>query len=167
MLVSPNTSLKGSGISPLNLRARSPKRAGRLGLSRVKDGLAIGPLRATGGPPGGGVVTAASGGVGVRQPAASQGSGASLLDLPASGQGLLDQLRIQSRGASPLSAGLGRGSSSGPLSMGALQARHTTSLARFQQIDRQSRFLQASSSPLRSNGGFGLSLSTGVLSLLG
>ena len=167
MLVSPSTA-RNQSVSPLNLRARSPKRAGRLGVGRVKDGLAIGPLRATSGPPGGGVVSAASGAMGLRQPAQSQGGGASLLDLPASGQGLLDQLRAQPRGASPLTAGLARGSASRPASMGVLQARQTSSLSRFQQLDRQSRFLRASSNPQRTNGGFGLPLSSAVvLSLLG
>ena len=158
MLVSSSTSPKDNSLSPLSLRARSPKRAGHLGASRVKDGLAIGPLRATSGPPGA---------MGLRRPSAGQQRGASLLDLPASGRGLLDQLRTQPRGSSPLTAGLGRGSGSGPVSMGALMARQNSSLPRFQQIDRQSRFLQASSNPQRSGGGFGLSLSSGVLSLLG
>lgn len=159
MLVSPVDSAPENTLSAL--RSRSPKRAGHLGIGRVKDGLTIGSLRATSGPPGGGLLSGNSTGV-------RQGGGTSLLDASENGQGLIAQLRSQVGSHSPLKAGMfGGGQKSGPLSMGVLQARQSQMQRGFQRIDGQSRFLQASGNPLRQKSGFQPRLFTSTLSLVG
>ncbi len=127
-----------------------------VGVNRVKDGLGIGPLRATAGPPGGGASQVRA--------AATESPG--LLDLPKSGEGVLSGLGAQTSPASPLTAGLA-GGEDGPLSLGLLQARQRTLRQQFQRFDNQSRFLRVLDNPRRAKGGFGLSFSSSTLNLLG
>ena len=168
MLVPPHDSSQGNSFSLKDLRAHSLKRAGRLGAGRVKSGLSIGSLRATSGPPSNGLSPAgAAGTTGLQRTV--QGQEASLLDLPADGQDLVAHLRAQVRSTSPLTAGVAgqEATRSAPVSMEVLQARQNQARQRFQQLDRQSRFLHASSHPLRQNNGFGLKPSATTLNLLG
>jgi hypothetical protein len=161
MLISPGDP---SGFSTTELRSHSPKRAGRLGFGRVKDGLTIGPLRATSGPPGG-MRHAESAGLN-----GSQQKPVSLLDLPAGGEELVERLRASARSTNPLTAAISdhrAGAQSGTLSMEALQSRQIQTQHRFQALDRQSRFLQTSRHPSRQNGGFAFTPPSGNLSLLG
>ena len=169
MLIAPSNNSGQGRLPGADLRAHSPKRAGRLGVGRVKDGLAIGPLRATGGPPSGGLMPADSAGSGGLQRSV-QGSNTALLDLPADGQDLVEHLRAQVRSSSPLTAGIasqGHDAQSVPPSMGMLQARQSHSRQRFQQLERQSRFLQTSTHPRRESSGFGFKLFSSTLNLLG
>lgn len=129
-----------------------------VGVNRVKDGLTIGPLRATGGPPSSGVAQPLA--------ASSRQESSGLLDLPQSGRGVLSSLGAQTSPASPLTAGLAEEETS-PLSLGVLQTRQRTLRQQFQRFDNQSRFLQVLDNPRRAKGGFGLTFSGSTLNLLG
>jgi len=124
------------------------------GTARVKDGLGIAPLRATGGPPG---INALS------QPQAAPGPG--LLDLPTSGTGMLSSLAAQTDPVSPLTAGLGQ--EEDPAALHLLQTGALNLRRHLQQSGNQSRLLQAASSPRRTQGGFGLQFSAASIDLLG
>ena len=154
MLVPANATDPGDGFGSIGLKARGQKKTGLLGEYRVKNGLGIGPLRATGGPPGG-VLSAVSG----------EGKSASLVEPPESGLGVLGKLQGQVRSVSPLTAGLG--SQRSIRSLGATQATLVKARQQFQQIDGRSRFLQARNQPRREESGFGFSLFSSTLDLLG
>ena len=161
MLISPGD----PGAFPTReLRSRSPKRVGHLGNSQVKDGLSIGPLRATSGPPGG-MIQAQSADV-----SGEQQSSFALLDLPAGGQALVEQVRASVLPTNPLTSAISKerveGQSS-TLNMERVQERQIQSMHRFQAIDRQSRFLHTRRQPFRQHGGFEIKLPSGNLSLLG
>lgn len=140
-----------TGVSSAPLKARHQRRMSAQGL-RVKDGLGISPLRATGGPPS------------ISQAAPRRT--ASLVKPPQSG-GVLSQLRGSVRSTSPLTAGIRTTHRSQTKPLGALQARQSSLLDSFRKIDRGSRLLQASASPFRLQGGFGAQLGIGSLNLLG
>lgn len=140
-----------TGVSSAPLKARHQRRMSAQGL-RVKDGLGISPLRATGGPPS------------ISQAAPRRT--ASLVKPPQSG-GVLSQLRGSVRSTSPLTAGIRTMHRSQTKPLGALQARQSSLLDSFRKIDRGSRLLQASASPFRLQGGFGAQLGIGSLNLLG
>ena len=140
-----------TGVSSAPLKARHQRRMSAQGL-RVKDGLGISPLRATGGPPS------------ISQAAPRRT--ASLVKPPQSG-GVLSQLRGSVRSTSPLTAGIRTTHRSQTKPLGALQARQSSLLGLFRKIDRGSRLLQASASPFRLQGGFGAQLGIGSLNLLG
>ncbi len=141
-----------TGVSSAPLKARHQRRMSAQGL-RVKDGLGISPLRATGGPPS------------ISQAAPRRT--ASLVKPPQSGGGVLSQLRGSVRSTSPLTAGIRTMHRSQTKPLGALQARQSSLLGSFRKIDRGSRLLQASASPFRLQGGFGAQLGIGSLNLLG
>jgi len=122
------------------------------GTARVKGGLDIASLRAAGGPPG---INARS------QPQAGPG----LLDLPTSGTGMLSSLAAQTDPVSPLAVGLGQEEDSTALRL--LQAGALNLRRHLQQSSNQSRLLQATSSPRRTQGGFGLQFSAARIDLLG
>ena len=161
MLISPGD----SGAFPTKeLRSRSPKRVGRLENGQVKDGLSIGPLRATSGPPGAMVEMPSAGLSGKRQ------SSFALLDLPAGGQALVEQVRASVRPTNPLTSAISKGRIGGQSSAPnteTVQDRQIQSMHRFRNIDRQSRFLHARRHPFRQQGGFAVKLPSGNLSLLG
>lgn len=150
MLVSSNGINALSGISA-SARARGVLRNGsRIHEPKLKNGVGIGPLRATSSLSGGAL-------------------GSSALVRPAeSGQGILGQFQGQVQSVSPLTGSLsGSGQTGKPRSLGVLQAGLTAARQNFQKIDNGSRLLQASSSGQRPNGGFGISLFSSSLSLLG
>jgi|GEM_PF-705449 hypothetical protein len=151
MLVSSNGINALSGISASN-RARGVLRSGsRIHEPKLKNGVGIGPLRATSSLSGGAL-------------------GSSALVQPAeSGQGILGQFQGQVQSVSPLTGSLsGSGQTTGkPRSLGVLQAGLTAARQNFQKIDNSSRLLQAGNSGQRINGGFGISLFSSSLSLLG
>lgn len=125
------------------------------GTARVKDGLGIAPLRATGGPP---AVSPASSAV---QADPSPG----LFDLPASGTGMLSSLAAQTDSVSPLTPGLAE--EENPPALHALQTGALNLRRHLQQSGNQSRLLQASASPRRTQGGFALQFSAATIDLLG
>ncbi len=141
------------GVFTVPLKARNQMRMPTLG-ARVKDGLGIAPLRATGGSPG---------------PLQMSGAArSSLVAPPASGGGILSQLQGQVRSASPLTAGVRSAHRAKPgLSSGLLQARQTGLLDRMRRSDSNSRLLQANSNPLRTGGGFGFKSAISSINLLG
>ena len=141
-----------TGVSSAPLKARHQRRMSAQGL-RVKDGLGISPLRATGGPPS------------ISQAAPRRT--ASLVKPPQSGCGVLSQLRGSVRSTSPLTAGIRTMHRSQTKPLGALQARQSSLLGTCRKIDRGSRLLRASASPFRLQGGFGAQLGIGSLNLLG
>jgi hypothetical protein len=128
------------------LRAHSPKRAATRNVGRVKDGLSIGSLRATGGPP-------ASALSGTSPVVAAPTGNVSLLDLPASGRSLVASLQAPARDVRPLLFGLSNPVQEGGsvVEMKVLQQRINTMRFRFGQIDNRSRFLQASRNPVHEN----------------
>jgi hypothetical protein len=140
------------GIFSAPLKARNQTRTPVQG-ARVKNGLGIGPLRATSSAPG------------ALQSASAQRS--SLVTPPSSGGGVLAQLNGQVRSVSPLTAGVRTTHRSTAVSTGVLQARQAGLLGRLRQTDNSSRLLQASASPLRMQGGFGLKSFSSSISLLG
>ncbi|MBT4502967.1 MAG: hypothetical protein HOC74_34860 [Gemmatimonadetes bacterium] len=151
MLVSSNGINALSSIKSSS-RARGVLKSGnRVNEPRLKNGVGIGPLRATSSLSGGAL-------------------GSSALVQPAeSGQGILGQFQGQVQSVSPLTGSLsGSGQTTGkPRSLGVLQAGLTAARQNFQKIDNSSRLLQAGNSGQRINGGFGISLFSSSLSLLG
>jgi len=141
-----------TGVFSAPLKARHQRRMSAQGL-RVKDGLGISPLRATGGPPS------------ISQAAPRRT--ASLVKPSQSGGGVLSQLQGSVRSTSPLTAGIRTTHRSQTKSLGVLQARQSSLLGSFRKIDRGSRLLQASASAFRQQGGFGAQLGIGSLNLLG
>jgi hypothetical protein len=141
-----------TGVFSAPLKARHQRRQPLQGF-RVKGGLSISPLRATGGPPG------------ISQ--ATPRRAASLIKPAQAGGGVLSQLRGSVRSTSPLTAGVGISQSAQAKPMGTLQARQSSLLGQFRKVDRGSRLLQASASPFHQTGGFGAKLGTSSLNLLG
>ncbi len=125
------------------------------GTARVKDGLGIASLRATGGPPG----------VSGTSSAAQADPSPGLFDLPTSGEGLLSSLAAQTKTTSPLTAGL-IGNNQDPPALHLLQASQLNLRHHLQQSDNQSRLLQASANPRRTQGGFALQFSAISFDLL-
>lgn len=126
------------------------------GTARVKDGLGIAPLRATGGPPG--VSQAAS--------AIQTDPSPGLFDLPTEGGGMLSSLAAQTSTVSPLTAGLAD-QSQDPPALHLLQAGQLNLRRHLQQSGNQSRRLQAAANPRRTQGGFALQFSAASIDLLG
>ena len=149
MLVSTATT---GGVFGAPLKARHQRRTPAQGM-RVKDGLGISPLRATGGPPS------------ITQAAPRRS--ASLTRPPQSSGGVLFQLQGSVRSTSPLTAGVRTSHRSQTRSLGVLQARQSSLLGSFRKIDRGSRLLQANANVFRQQGAFNLKLGTSTLSLLG
>ena len=141
-----------SGVFGAPLKARHQRRIPTQGL-RVKDGLGISPLRATGGPPS------------ITQ-AASRRS-ASLIKPPQASGGLLSQLQGSVISTNPLTVGIRTSHRSQTRSLSVLQARQSSLLDSFRKIDRGSRLLQANSNVFRQQGAFSPKLGTSTLSLLG
>lgn len=125
------------------------------GTSRVKDGLGIAPLRATGGPPA--VIAGAN--------AAQADPSPGLFDLPTNGTGMLSRLGAQTDSVSPLTAGLAREDETPALH--ALQAGQLNLRRHLQGAAAQSRLLQAAANPRRSQGGFALQFAAASIDLLG
>lgn len=125
------------------------------GTARVKDGLGIAPLRATSGPPG----------VSQTSSAAQAEPSPGLFDLPDSGEGILSSLASQTKTSSPLTASL-TDSSQDPPALHLLQAAQLNLRHHLQQSDNQSRLLQASANPRRTQGGFALQFSATSFDLL-
>ena len=140
------------GVFGAPLKARHQRRTPAQGM-RVKDGLGISPLRATGGPPS------------ITQAAPRRS--ASLTRPPQSGGGVLFQLQGTVRSTSPLTAGVSTSHRSQTRSLGVLQARQSSLLGSFRKIDRGSRLLQANANVFRQQGAFSPKLGTSTLSLLG
>ncbi|MDP6699506.1 MAG: hypothetical protein QGH25_07650 [Candidatus Latescibacteria bacterium] len=149
MLVSTATT---GGVFGAPLKARHQRRTPAQGM-RVKDGLGISPLRATGGPPS------------INQAAPRRS--ASLTRPPQSSGGVLFQLQGSVRSTSPLTAGVRTSHRSQTRSLGVLQARQSSLLGSFRKIDRGSRLLQANANIFRQQGAFSPKLGTSTLSLLG
>ena len=149
MLVSTATT---GGVFGAPLKARHQRRTPAQGM-RVKDGLGISPLRATGGPP--------------RITQAAPRRSASLTRPPQSGGGVLFQMQGTVRSTSPLTAGVSTSHRSQTRSLGVLQARQSSLLGSFRKIDRGSRLLQANANVFRQQGAFSPKLGTSTLSLLG
>lgn len=153
----------------------SARRATRVGVNRVKDGLTLSALRATSGGPVGAEQTSA---ILVRPDGGRRN--ASLFDLPSSGEGLVSRLRAQVRPSSPLlglatqgrdpvealsPGGDGAGSLWALDSANAIQASLRSS---FLRIDSQSRQLLSAASANRTSGGFGLaSITNAAIDLFG
>lgn len=162
MAILPAESIQTVELPVGRLRARSPRQAGNLGVNRVKDGLTIGSLRATGGPPGGAELDQTQATT-ARTPSRT----AVLSDLPTSGQEFARQAQGQVRSASPLLAGLsaaGTSDAQAPPSLALLQAQQLGIRQHLSTIDTRSRLLQAQGNPHRAAGGFALRLA-GKLSL--
>ena len=140
------------GVFGASLKARHQRRTPKQGM-RVKDGLGISSLRATGGPPG---ITRAA-------PRRS----VSLTKPPQARGGLLSQLQGSVLSANPLTAGIRTSHRSQTRPLGALQARPASLLDSFRKIDRGSRLLQANANVFRQQGAFSPKLGTSTLSLLG
>ena len=140
------------GVFGAPLKARHQRRTPAQGM-RVKDGLGISPLRATGGPPS------------ITQAAPRRS--ASLTRPPQSGGGVLFQLQGSVHSTSPLTAGVRTSHRSQTRSLGVLQARQSSLLGSFRKIDRGSRLLQANANVFRQQGAFSPKLGTSTLSLLG
>ena len=141
-----------TGVFSAPLKARHQRRQPLQGL-RVKGGLSISPLRATGGPPS------------ISQAAPRRAVG--LIKPPQAGGGVLSQLQGSVRNTSPLTAGVGTSHRAQAKFVGVLQARQSSLLGQFRKVDRGSRLLQASANPFRQTGGFGAKLGTSSLNLLG
>ena len=143
MLASANATV--GGIFTVPLKARNQSRAGMSG-GRIKNGIGIGPLRATGASPGA---------LGGRSASASSG-------------GILSQFKTQARGASPLTAGVRSVLRLKPSSSaGVMQSSQTGLMNRMRRANMGSSLLQANANPLRTQGGFGIKPMTSGLSLLG
>lgn len=141
------------GVFTVPLKARNQMRVPTQG-ARVRDGLGIAPLRATGGSPGS-----------LQKPMAARSS---LVTPPASGGGILSQMQGQVRSVSPLTAGVRSAHRAKPgMSAGVLQARQTGLLERMRRADSGSRVLQAGANPLRNGGGFGFKSAVSSINLLG
>ena len=141
-----------TGVFSVPLKARHQRRASSQGI-RTSEGLGISPLRATGGPPG------------ISQ--AVPRRTASLGQPPRAGGGVLSQFGGSVRNSSPLTPGLASSRFATAKPAGVLQARQSSLLSSFRQIDRGSRLLQATTSSFRLQGGFGAQLGTSTLNLLG
>ena len=144
--------------------ALQARRQGRRGVNRVKDGLTLGTLKSTSGPPGGTV--SRSSGTSLAGSAVRSGRrSSSLYDLSSSGEGVLARMRGQTRSTSPLS-GLSAGNQSSGGAVSDLSGRRlsaTNSLraqlrSGFQRIDGRSRFLAAQANPQRAGSGFGVQI---------
>ena len=143
MLASANATV--GGIFTVPLKARNQSRAGMSG-GRIKNGIGIGPLRATGASPGA---------LGGRSASASSG-------------GILSQFNTQARGTSPLTAGVRSVHRLKPsYSAGVMQSSQTGLMNRMRRANMGSSLLQANANPLRTQGGFGIKPMTSGLSLLG
>ena len=143
MLASANAAVGGVFTAPLQARGQS--RVALLG-SRIKNGIGIGPLRATGASPG-----------------ALSGRTASSSD-----SGVLSQFNTQARGASSLTAGVRTVHRLKPASStGVMQSRQMGLMDRMKRVNMGSSLLQATTNPLRTQGGFGIKPMTSGLSLLG
>lgn len=154
MLIAANALDSLKSRAGINLLVRREKKTASVYEPRVKNGLGIGPLRATGGLPG--VL-----GVGRKTTEASP-----LVTPPESGLGLMGKLQAQVRSVSPLTGGLN--GSKQPRSFGALQAGLIKARQNFQKLDNSSRLLQAKANPLRASRGFVPKIfSTSALDLLG
>jgi hypothetical protein len=96
-------------------------------------------------------------------------SSTSLFDLPSSGQGLIDRMRVQVRPSSPLISLRSRDSTEAsplgglrmPSSLTGLNTQRASLRRAFQSNDDNSRRLLSISSPNRTSDGFGLSAITG------
>ena len=133
------------GVFTVPLQARGQSRATLSG-SRIKNGIGIGPLRAT---------SASPGALGGRTASSSDG-------------GVLSQFNTQARGASSLTAGVRTVHRLKPASStGVMQSRQTGLVNRMRRVNMGSGLLQAAANPLRTQGGFGTKLMTSGLSLLG
>ena len=143
MLSSANAAV--SGVFTVPLQARGQSRAALSG-GRIKNGVGIGPLRATGASPGA---------LGGRTASSSDG-------------GFLSQLNTQARGASSLTAGVRTVHRLKPASStGVMQSSQMGLMDRMRRVNMGSSLLQATTNPLRTQGGFGTKLMTSGLSLLG
>ena len=143
MLASANAAV--GGVFTVPLQARGQSRAALSG-SRIKNGIGIGPLRATGASP------VALGG---RTASSSDG-------------GVLLQFNTQARGASPLTSGVRTVHRLKPASStGVMQSRQMGLMDRMKRVNMGSSLLQATTNPLRTQGGFGIKPMTSGLSLLG
>ncbi|MCC7261355.1 MAG: hypothetical protein IT369_02420 [Candidatus Latescibacteria bacterium] len=141
-----------AGIGPRFIKRQNHN----AGISRIKDGLGIAPLRATGGPPS--VISGAA------APQTDPSPG--LFDLPASGEGMLSSLAAQTDSVSPLTAGLAdQGQDPTPLHL--LQAGQLNLRRHLQGAAAQSRLLQAAANPRRTQGGFGMQFTAASIDLLG
>ena len=151
MLASASASVSGLFTAPLKARNQT-RSIGSVG--RVRDGLGIAPLRATGSSPG--VLSSAV-------PARS-----ALVAPSASGKGVLSQFQGQVRSVSPLTAGVRSSHRLQPASSsGVMQSRQTGLMDRMRRVDTGSRLLQANANPLRAQGGFGIRPITTGISLFG
>jgi hypothetical protein len=152
MVIPPVESVPSSELPLERLRARSPRQAGTPGVNRVKDGLTIGSLRATAGPPA----------TLPEEPAASEpaaSAATTLRDLPLSGQDFARHAGGRARSADPLWAGLSSvaaESGQAPPSLAVLQARQLGIRQRLLAADQSSRLLQTRGNRRRADGGFGL-----------
>ena len=128
------------GVFGPPLKARHHRRTPAQGV-RVKDGLGISPLRATGGPPS---ITQAAPrrSASLTKPSQALGGGFA---------GVVFQLQGSVRSTSPLTAGV----------------RTSSLLSSFRQSDRGSRLLHATANVFRQQGAFSPKLGTSTLSLLG
>ena len=143
MLSSANAAV--GGVFTVPLQARGQSRAALSG-SRIKNGIGIGPLRATGASPGA---------LGGRTASSSDG-------------GFLSQLNTQALGASSLTAGVRTVHRLKPASStGVMQSRQMGLMERMKRVNMGSSLLQATTNPLRTQGGFGIKPTTSGLSLLG
>ena len=140
------------GVFGASLKARHQRRTPTQGM-RVKDGLGISSLRATGGPPS--------------MTQATPRRSASLTKLPQARGGLLSQLQSSVLSTSPLTVGIRTSHRSQTQSLSVLQARQSSLLDSFRKIDRGSRLLQANANVFRQQGAFSPKLGTSTLSLLG
>ncbi len=154
MLIAANALDSLKSRAGINSLVRREKKTASVREPRIKNGLGIGPLRATGGLPGG---------LGASR---TTTEASSLVTPPESGRGLLSKLQAQVRSVSPLTSGLN--GSKRPRSFGALQAGLIKARKSFQKIDNSSRLLQVKASPLRASRGFSPKIfSTSALDLLG
>ena len=140
-----------TGVFSVPLKARHQRRASSLGISN-SEGLGFSPLRATGGPPS------------ITQAVPRRTAG--LVQPPRAGGGVLSQLQGPVRNFSPLTPGLASSRFATAKPAG-VQARQSSLVSSFRQIDRCSRLLQATTSSFRMQGGFGVQLGTSTLNLLG
>ena len=139
MLTSANAAVGGVFTVPLQARAA-------LSGSRIKNGIGIGPLRAAGASPGA---------LGGRTVSSSDG-------------GVLSQFNTQARGASSLTAGVRTVHRLKPASStGVMQSRQMGLIDRMRRVNMGSSLLQATTNPLRTQGGFGIKPMISGLSLLG
>ena len=133
------------GIFTVPLQARGQSLFAVSG-GRIKDGMGIGPLRATG---------------------ATSGT-LSGLTASSSGGGILSQFNTQARSASPLTAGVRTIHRPKPASStGIMQSGQMGLVDRMRRVNMGSSLLQANANPLRTQGGFGVKSMNSGLSLLG